>query len=132
MSEAAASEAKQQHHTNCDQREYHTLVVTSELTLYFRSAPAQTGLFTNFVTIVIIIAGAQVGLATYNEKGGWVDRHETPLGLLDFVVSTIFTCEVVMKLVACEFEPWVSERAKRASHLTEECETTTTNPLLLS
>mgnify|MGYP000347642691 CR=1 len=42
--------------------------------------------FTNFVTVVIIIAGAQVGLSTYDRKGGWVDTHSDLLFWVDTVV----------------------------------------------
>ena len=64
--------------------------------------------FQNFVTFVIILAGAQVGFQTYEEED---KKHKALLEVVDLVISTIFTVEVVLKLIAQEFEPWLFFRS---------------------
>jgi len=64
--------------------------------------------FQNFVTFVIMMAGAQVGFQTYEEED---IKHRDALEAIDFVISTIFTVEVVFKLIAQEFEPWLFFRS---------------------
>ncbi|GMH96535.1 hypothetical protein TrST_g12611 [Triparma strigata] len=60
--------------------------------------------FQNFVTAVIMIAGAQVGFQTYEAED---IKHADTIAVIDLVISTIFTIEVAFKLIACEFEPWL-------------------------
>ncbi|GMI03798.1 hypothetical protein TrLO_g11007 [Triparma laevis f. longispina] len=60
--------------------------------------------FQNFVTFVIMIAGAQVGFQTYEAED---IKHADTIAVVDLIISTIFTVEVVFKLIACEFEPWL-------------------------
>ena len=61
-------------------------------------------IFQNFVTGVILVAGLQVGFQTYEEED---IKWRTELDIIDALISTIFTVEVVFKLIACEFEPWL-------------------------
>lgn len=58
----------------------------------------------NFVTFVIILAGALVGVSTYDELAA---ENEGLLEGMDAIISIIFLMEVVFKLLACEFEPWL-------------------------
>mmetsp|Transcript_21158 Transcript_21158/g.44099 ORF Transcript_21158/g.44099 Transcript_21158/m.44099 type:complete len:456 (+) Transcript_21158:598-1965(+) len=60
--------------------------------------------FQNFITFVILIAGLQVGFQTYEEESL---RLEKELSVLDGMINLTFTMEVVFKLIACEFEPWL-------------------------
>jgi len=60
--------------------------------------------FVNFVTFVILLAGIQVGLNTYESVA---KDYKVSLDVADFIISTIFTMEVSFKILACEFEPWL-------------------------
>ncbi len=60
--------------------------------------------FTNFVTFIILLAGIQVGVNTYKEFSA---EHADVLFVADQIISFIFTAEIVMKIIACEFEPWL-------------------------
>ena len=60
--------------------------------------------FVNFVILVILLAGVQVGLQTYEE---FAAANAGSLTFADNVITSIFTLEVGMKILACEFEPWV-------------------------
>lgn len=57
--------------------------------------------FNNMVTVVIIVAGINVGIQTYP------GMDEDPnVAVLDMLILTIFTIEILVKLVACGFRPW--------------------------
>ena len=64
----------------------------------------ESSMFQNFVTFVILVAGAQVGFQTYEEED---IKHRDLLNVVDMIISIIFLVEVVFKLIACEFEPWL-------------------------
>ncbi|MFN7131059.1 MAG: ion transporter [Myxococcales bacterium] len=64
---------------------------------------ADSAWFQNFVTGVILFAGALVGAETYPDV---VAAHETLLHTLDKVVLGIFLVEVVVKLGAEGSRPW--------------------------
>lgn len=64
---------------------------------------ARAGWFSRFITIVILFAGALVGLETYPSI---VAKHGTVLHLLDQTVLWIFVLEVVVKMGAEGSKPW--------------------------
>lgn len=59
--------------------------------------------FSRFITMVILFAGALVGLETYSSV---VEKHGTVLHLLDQMVLWIFVLEVVVKMGAEGSKPW--------------------------
>jgi len=59
--------------------------------------------FQNFITIVILLAGALVGVETYRE---FAERHHFVIHILDQVVIWIFVAEVVIKMGAEGRHPW--------------------------
>jgi voltage-gated sodium channel len=59
--------------------------------------------FQNFITIVILLAGALVGVETYPAM---VQKHGTVLHVLDQMVIWIFVAEVVVKMGAEGSKPW--------------------------
>ena len=63
----------------------------------------ENGYFQNFVTLVIIAAGVQVGLSTDKVLSVSL-RHE--LSIVDAIIRYIFTIEVVIKVIAEELTPW--------------------------
>eukprot|EP00602_Paraphysomonas_sp_CaronLab_P000749 CAMPEP_0185028382 /NCGR_PEP_ID=MMETSP1103-20130426/14005_1 /TAXON_ID=36769 /ORGANISM="Paraphysomonas bandaiensis, Strain Caron Lab Isolate" /LENGTH=1046 /DNA_ID=CAMNT_0027562775 /DNA_START=74 /DNA_END=3211 /DNA_ORIENTATION=+ len=65
---------------------------------------ADTAMFQNFITFVIVMAGVQVGLSTDNAIENAI-HHE--LVILDTIIRYIFTIEVAVKLIAEELTPWV-------------------------
>ncbi|CAK9092502.1 Sodium channel protein type 11 subunit alpha (Peripheral nerve sodium channel 5) (PN5) (Sensory neuron sodium channel 2) (Sodium channel protein type XI subunit alpha) (Voltage-gated sodium channel subunit alpha Nav1.9) (hNaN) [Durusdinium trenchii] len=58
--------------------------------------------FVNFITAVIVAAGALVGASTFDHD----ETTRTILGALDTVILVIFCSEVFLKTVAAEFQPW--------------------------
>jgi voltage-gated sodium channel len=64
---------------------------------------AEANWFQNFITIVILFAGALVGVETYPEM---VRQHGTVLHVLDQLVIWIFVAEVVVKMGAEGKKPW--------------------------
>lgn len=64
---------------------------------------AEAKWFQNFITIVILFAGALVGVETYPEM---VRQHGTVLHVLDQMVIWIFVAEVVVKMGAEGNKPW--------------------------
>eukprot|EP00602_Paraphysomonas_sp_CaronLab_P011043 CAMPEP_0185021914 /NCGR_PEP_ID=MMETSP1103-20130426/4615_1 /TAXON_ID=36769 /ORGANISM="Paraphysomonas bandaiensis, Strain Caron Lab Isolate" /LENGTH=879 /DNA_ID=CAMNT_0027553709 /DNA_START=140 /DNA_END=2780 /DNA_ORIENTATION=- len=65
---------------------------------------AETAMFQNFITFVIILAGVQVGLSTDATIESVMHRE---LVLLDAIIRYIFTLEVAVKLIAEELTPWL-------------------------
>ena len=59
--------------------------------------------FTNFITIVIVLAGIAVGIDTY---GGFRAKHETILHIIDQIILWIFVGEIVVKVLAEGKKPW--------------------------
>lgn len=64
---------------------------------------ADSFLFQNFVIGVIVLAGILVGAQTYN---GFYSRHAEIINFLDGVILTIFTIEVIIKMMAEFPKPW--------------------------
>ncbi len=64
---------------------------------------AEAKWFQNFITLVILIAGILVGIATYPE---FSERHHSILEALNKIVLWIFVAEVVIKMVAEGKKPW--------------------------
>ncbi|MAQ17908.1 MAG: potassium transporter [Sandaracinus sp.] len=64
---------------------------------------AESNLFQNFITGVILFAGALVGLETYPS---FHERYEPVLHVLDQVVLWIFVGEIIIKMVAELPRPW--------------------------
>lgn len=64
---------------------------------------AEAKWFQNFITIVIVLAGALVGVETYPEM---VAKHGTILHVLDQLIIWIFVAEVVVKMGAEGKRPW--------------------------
>eukprot|EP00603_Paraphysomonas_imperforata_P000240 CAMPEP_0114448824 /NCGR_PEP_ID=MMETSP0103-20121206/20536_1 /TAXON_ID=37642 ORGANISM="Paraphysomonas imperforata, Strain PA2" /NCGR_SAMPLE_ID=MMETSP0103 /ASSEMBLY_ACC=CAM_ASM_000201 /LENGTH=1026 /DNA_ID=CAMNT_0001620875 /DNA_START=201 /DNA_END=3281 /DNA_ORIENTATION=+ len=59
--------------------------------------------FQNFITVVIIMAGVQVGMNTDAKLSvSW----EKELYLIDYTIRIIFTAECVFKIIAEELQPW--------------------------
>ena len=59
--------------------------------------------FQNFITVVIIIAGVQVGM---NTDAKLSVRWARELFLIDYTIRIIFTAECLFKIVAEELQPW--------------------------
>lgn len=59
--------------------------------------------FTNFITVVIIIAGILIGIETYPSA---VKTYGTALHVADQIILWIFVAEVVLKLIAEGNKPW--------------------------
>ncbi|GBG26479.1 Voltage-dependent L-type calcium channel subunit alpha-1C [Hondaea fermentalgiana] len=57
--------------------------------------------FTNFVTFIIVCAGAQIGFSTFPEF-----ENSFGLQIVDGVILGIFGAEIVLKTLACRFKPW--------------------------
>jgi len=64
---------------------------------------ADSPLFQNFITLVILFAGALVGIETYPQM---VERYHGPLHALDQIVLWIFVAEIVVKMGAEGGKPW--------------------------
>lgn len=65
---------------------------------------ADSAIFQNFITLVIILAGVQVGMSTDPD----VSRElHVELFYLDAIIRLIFTFEVVVKIVSEELTPWM-------------------------
>lgn len=64
---------------------------------------AESSAFANFVTFVILVAGALAGIETYP----WVEEHyHGVLGVLDKLILAIFVLEIVVKMGAEGAKPW--------------------------
>lgn len=59
--------------------------------------------FQNFVTLIIVVAGIQVGLATDEEI---VRQIGIGLPIMEITIRVIFTIECALKLIAEELTPW--------------------------
>ena len=64
---------------------------------------AESPLFVNFVTAVIILAGVVVGFETYPSV---VEAHHGTLDILNKVILGIFIIEIVVKMGAEGSQPW--------------------------
>ena len=62
-----------------------------------------SALFQNFITGVILFAGALVGLETYP---AFLQQNQNVLHVLDKIVITIFVLEVLVKVGSEGFRPW--------------------------
>jgi len=66
---------------------------------------AESYQFQNFITIVILLAGAIVGIQTAEEH--LTSSEVAFVNNLDTAILAVFTAEVGLKLIAEEFEPWM-------------------------
>ena len=64
---------------------------------------AESSRFQNFITGVILFAGALVGVETYPEMAR---RFAAPMHVLDQVVLWIFMAEIAIKMIAEGRRPW--------------------------
>jgi voltage-gated sodium channel len=62
-----------------------------------------SSLFQNLVTLIIVVAGIQVGLATDQQL---VRQLGIGLPIMDITIRVIFTAECALKLIAEELTPW--------------------------
>ncbi|MCB1147989.1 MAG: ion transporter [Leptospiraceae bacterium] len=69
----------------------------------FLSKIAESAKFSNFITIVILIAGVLVGMETYPSM---VEKYGDTIHLLDKIVLAIFVLEIVVKMGAEGSKPW--------------------------
>jgi voltage-gated sodium channel len=60
------------------------------------------GTFNNLITFVIISAGVLIGLDTMYDE----ESKPFVMSLLDDLIQVIFTLEVILKVIAEEFQPW--------------------------
>lgn len=59
--------------------------------------------FQNFITVVIVLAGVQVGMSTDDRLSKSMERE---LFVADYTIRLIFTIECVFKIIAEELQPW--------------------------
>ena len=64
---------------------------------------ADSTLFQNTVTVVILVAGVLVGMATYSDFN---ERHHDVLSILNQIVLGIFVIEIIVKMLAEGKRPW--------------------------
>ena len=64
---------------------------------------AEAAWFTNFITIIIIVAGVLVGLETYKSITA---EYGTILHVLDQIVLYIFVLEIIIKMGSEGSRPW--------------------------
>lgn len=64
---------------------------------------AESSLFQNFITVVILFAGVLVGIETYPEIH---TKYHSLIHILDIVVLSIFTIEIIVKMGAEGSKPW--------------------------
>lgn len=62
--------------------------------------------FQAFIIAVILLAGAVVGIQTYELSSAKVRAYSDILGAIDTIILTIFTIEVVVKVLAEGNKPW--------------------------
>ncbi|TNE48248.1 MAG: ion transporter [Deltaproteobacteria bacterium] len=63
---------------------------------------AESKIFQNLILLLIIVAGAVVGLETY---ASIAKEHHTILGYMNTLIISAFTLEAVIKIVACGNKP---------------------------
>mmetsp|Transcript_35695 Transcript_35695/g.47076 ORF Transcript_35695/g.47076 Transcript_35695/m.47076 type:complete len:920 (-) Transcript_35695:400-3159(-) len=61
--------------------------------------------FQNFIVLVILLAGVLVGLQTYSDT--FTDAQNSVIETIDAAILWVFTSEVIIKVVAEEFQPWL-------------------------
>jgi voltage-gated sodium channel len=67
---------------------------------------ANSNWFQAFIIAVILLAGVVVGIQTYELSSAKVRAYSDILGAIDTIILTIFTIEVVVKVLAEGNKPW--------------------------